>query len=249
MLKMLSDLTNAELGVYILWGIAFLGLVLKLISNSYVKSMMRSTENMATTRKKSLRTLRQKYENRRNLGMEGASEDFVNKNVLRWKFLGMPLDAIGRRFNIGVLTTIMITAGAFLFYDNKWRGSPEMVTFLANSVLVCAFLMSLENIFLTRTKLEIMKANIRDYLDNMTERKQFIRAKPQAFISNEELSRNEMSRNELQRKELSGKEVSGKEVVSREETPKLNVQAEAESAATQQNQDEALNSFLKEFFS
>lgn len=246
MLKMLSGLTNAEMGVYILWGVAFLGLVLKLISNSYVKSMMRSTENMATTRKKNLRTLRQKYENRRNLGMEGASGDFVEKNIRRWKFLGIPIEAIGRRFNLGVLSTIMITAGAFLFYDNKWRGSPEMVTFLANAVIVCAFLMSLENIFLTRNKVEIMKANIRDYLDNMTERKMPVRAKPLAvsgrmtdnnIIGDDLVLSNNMQQSSTEEENPARARASDHTAVK------------AESAATEHSQDDALNSFLKEFFS
>jgi hypothetical protein len=167
MVNVISGVTNAENGVYILWGIALLGLVFKMISNAYIKMLMKKTENMATVRKKRLRIIRQKYENRRALGMEGASEDFVEKHIRAFRFMGLPFEAFCRHINTGVYVTVMLTAGAFLLYEPGWRGSPGMVTFLANSVMVCAFLMSLENIFLTRTKLEIMKANIRDYLDNM----------------------------------------------------------------------------------
>jgi hypothetical protein len=170
MANVILNITNAENGVYILWGIAFLGLVLKMISNAYIKNFMRKTENMAMAKKKKLRCMRQKYENRKSLGMEGSSGDFVEKNIRTLRFMGLPLEAFCRHINIGVYVTVMATAGAFLLYEPSWRGSPKMVTFLANSVMVCAFLMSLENIFLTRTKLEIMKANIRDYLDNMSAR-------------------------------------------------------------------------------
>jgi hypothetical protein len=170
MANVISNITNAENGVYILWGIAFLGLMLKMISNAYIKNFMRKTENMAMAKKKKLRCMRQKYENRKSLGMEGSSGDFVEKNIRTFRFMGLPLEAFCRHINIGVYVTVMATAGAFLLYEPSWRGSPKMVTFLANSVMVCAFLMSLENIFLTRTKLEIMKANIRDYLDNMSAR-------------------------------------------------------------------------------
>jgi hypothetical protein len=170
MVNVISGVTNAENGVYILWGIAILGLVFKMISNSYIKQFMKKTENMATTKKKKLRCMRQKYENRKSLGMEGNSSDFVEKNLRAFRFMGLPFETFCHHINIGVYVTIMATAGAFLLYEPSWRGSPYMVTFLANSVMVCAFLMSLENIFSTRTKLEIMKANIRDYLDNMSVR-------------------------------------------------------------------------------
>jgi hypothetical protein len=170
MANVISGITNVENGVYILWGIAILGLVLKMISNAYIKMFMRKTENMATTKKRGLRVMRQKYENRRSLGMEGSSCDFVEKNIRNFRFMGLPFEAFCRHVNIGVYVTIMATAGAFLLYEPSWRGSPGMVTFLANSIMVCAFLLSLENIFLTRTKLEIMKANIRDYLDNISVR-------------------------------------------------------------------------------
>lgn len=232
MLKFIADLTNVGTGVYILWGIAFLALLMKIVSNSYVKGLMKKSENMATTRKKCLRTMRQKYENRINLGMEGSSKDFVEKNIRNVRLLGVPIEAAGQRLNLGVLTTIMVTAGAFLFYDNKWRGSPQMVTFLANSIIVCAFLMSLENIFLTRNKLEILKANIRDYLDNMTERRQAVPVRPV----------------------MGGALVGGACEKPKPTEVRDSKDAEAsqlatvQSAATTEEQDDALNSFLKEFF-
>jgi hypothetical protein len=184
MMNVISGVTNAENGVYILWGIAILGLVLKMISNAYIKMFMRKTENMATTKKKRLRVMRQKYENRKSLGMEGSSGNFVEKNIRAFRFMGLPFEAFCRHINIGVYVTVMATAAAFLLYEPSWRGSPGMVTFLANSVIVCAFLMSLENIFLTRTKLEIMKANIRDYLDNISVRS----AEPPADVKRRQYS-------------------------------------------------------------
>ena len=46
--------------VHILWGIGLLGLLIKMIVNFHVKALLRASENMATTRKKSLLIMRQK---------------------------------------------------------------------------------------------------------------------------------------------------------------------------------------------
>jgi hypothetical protein len=251
MVNVISDITNAENGVYILWGIAFLGLVLKMISNAYIKMFMRKTENMATTKKKKLMCMRQKYENRKSMGMTGSADSFVEKNIRSFRFMGVPFDALGRHVNIGVYATVIVTAGAFALYDPSWRGSPGMVTFLANSVIVCAFLMSLENIFLTRTKLEIMKANIRDYLDNMTLRgadnaRQAVCEPAAEVIQMPEIFGAKSQANVKRRQDCACKSHDGGNRIRDE-----NVLAEAELAASSADisSDISLDGFLKEFFS
>lgn len=107
-----------------------------------------------------------------------------------------------------------------------------MVTFLVNGVLVGACLLALENIFLTNNKVERLKANIRDYLENLTP---------------------------LRTREV--KECGPVRRNAREGTEKIakpcNLNEEKESAATlaynprDENQEasgEELNRFLREFF-
>ena len=62
-IRMWEKIMEAGKGIYFLWGIGLLGLLLKMITNTYLKSMIKASENMATTKKKSLRIMRQKYEN------------------------------------------------------------------------------------------------------------------------------------------------------------------------------------------
>lgn len=166
---MLERVSNMGMGVYVLWGIGLLGLFLKMISNAYLKCLLRESENMATTKKRDLRYMRQAYENGKNLGIRtGNSDSFAEKQVRKMRLLGKPF-AFWRR--IGELCTCGLVgamAMAFLYYDPGWRGSPEMVTFLVNGVIVGACLLALENIFLTNNKVERLKANIRDYLENLT---------------------------------------------------------------------------------
>lgn len=162
---MWERIVEAGTGVHILWGIGMLGVLLKLIISIYLSGMVKASQDMSTTRRKSLKVIRQKLENRRSLAMEmGSGEAFVNKNVYNLKCLGVPLKAwsnLGRKLS---LIVCMAISGAFLYYDVSWRGSPGMINFLANAFFVCAFLLFIENIFLVTNKLEQLKANIWDYL-------------------------------------------------------------------------------------
>lgn len=166
---MLERALNMGTGIYILWGIGVLGLLFKMIANTYLKGMLKASENMSTTKKKSLRIMRQKYENGRNLGINnGSGEAFAEKNIRGLRLIAMPLEFWRRSGQLLVCVACIVMAGGFLYYDVTWRGSPDMVTFIANGIIVCAFLALLENIFLINNKIEMLKANVRDYLENLT---------------------------------------------------------------------------------
>lgn len=155
--------------IYILWGMGLLGLLLKIMVSTYLKGMVKASENMATTKKRSLRIMRQKFENGKNLGINNGNEDaFTEKNVRSLRFLALPMELWRRSGQALCCAAFMMMSGAFLYKDVTWRGSPEMISFLANGFMVCAFLLALENIFLVNNKVEILKANIRGYFLNLS---------------------------------------------------------------------------------
>lgn len=231
--------------VHILWGIGLLGLLIKMIVNFHVKALLRASENMATTRKKSLRIMRQKYVNGRNLGINrGNGAAFVEKNIRRLKWAGLPLEFWKRSGLLLILSTLMVIAGSFLYYESRWRGSPEMITFLANGVLVCAFLVIVENIFLINNKMEILKANIRDYLENLTLPPQ----KPS--ISPEDLKEFAGLRGPY--KEQVEKEIAASKQPNEEDRQKIrdsNGDSNGDTSGRAIDNEKVLDSFLKEFFS
>ena len=214
-----------EMSVYILWGMGVLGLVLKLMANIHMKRMIKASGNMATTKRRALRIMRLKYINGKSLGINtGSSASFVDKNVRSLRYLGLPLYVWRRTGFLLSLGIAGMVSGAFLYNDISWRGSPEMVELIANGICVCAFLMIIENIFLINNKLEILKANIRDYLDNVPgcpKNTVDIITKPEPAL----------------------KDIRSDNVI--DATPHIKSVAEDETES-----DEAvLNSFLKEFFS
>lgn len=154
-------------GVYVLWAVGLLGVFLKVVANTYLNQLLQASSRMATTKNRSIRIMKQKFENGRTLGMnKGLSKAFTEKYVESMRCLGFPFLFWKRIGYSLVLACVALMGGAFLYYDERWRGSPDMVVFLANGAMICAFLASLENIFLTENKVDRLKANIQDYFDN-----------------------------------------------------------------------------------
>lgn len=234
---MMEKIINAGIGVHILWGIGLLGLILKIIANAYIQGLVKASENMATTRRKKFRIIRQKYENGKSLGINnGSGEAYVEKNIRNLRFAAFPMEFWKRsgRFFSGIAVVSM--ASAFLYYDVNWRGSPDMITFLANGVLVCAFLYAVENILLINNKMEILKANIRDYLENIpATREASPRAPAIRRISSPEESQDD--------KKISVVKSRFQDAVTD------NVKEDESAAAIVDENQDVLNSFLKEFFS
>lgn len=244
---MVEKIMEAGKGVYFLWGLGLLGLLLKIITNVYLRGMVKASENMATTGKKSLRAIRQKYENGRSLGINRINgQAFVEKNVRGLRLGPFPLEA-WRHSGQAMCSLICMTVGAaFLYYDVSWRGSPEMTGFLINAGIVFAFLVFVENIFLITNKIEILKANIRDYLDNLTpirergisQREKIVERQIKTPTAEKQVKSPPMEEIALTEEEIKG--------LIDNETEKEQVKScyhERDS-----NQD-LLDSFLKEFFS
>lgn len=207
-------------GLLLMWGVGIGGILLMLFSNAYVSGLLKASKNMATTKKKKLRSIRKKYENSAVFMCEkGSAQAYVDKNVLAIKWLALPME-FWRRLGRNVCLAIgFIMSGAFLYYDEAWRGSSEMITFLASGVMICVCLLATENILLVNNKLEILKANIQDYLEH-------IGVHRQARL--------------LRDKELAA---DCEAAAALSETPDTQ-ESEDEPCV----QDEALNSFLQKFF-
>lgn len=164
---MWERIVEASTGVYVLWGIGVLGFVLHMMLSMYLNGMVKASRDMSTTRKKSISAIRRKIENRRALSMDmGSKEAFVDKNLYSLKWLNFPISMWEKMGHTLCYAVVMTMAGGFLYYDESWRGSSDMIYFMANGVIVCAFLLAIENIFLLTNKMELLKANILDYMES-----------------------------------------------------------------------------------
>lgn len=242
---MLEKIMGVDTYVYILWGIGVLGLLLKMMANTYLKSMITASENMAVTKNKKLQTLARKCRNRQSLGMTSKNSDaYVDKNVKGMKFVGFPFAFWARTGPTLISCCMMVMASAFLYYDVSWRGSPAMVDFFANGVIVCAFLLALENIFLTSNKLDVLRANIKDYVDNLSPVKP-VMAKERYVPEPRTVTAKESEEPDMVTniKQVIRQKQLNEELAASDQT------AGEDRASPDIKNDEFLESFLKEYFS
>lgn len=241
---MLERILDMGTGIYILWGIGFFGLFLKLIAGTYLNGMLRASENMSTTKKRSLRIIRQKYENGRRLGINtGSGEAYAEKSIRRLRLIAMPLEFWCKSGQVLALVICMVLAGGFLYYDVSWRGSPDMAEYMANGVIVCAFLLALENIFLINNKVEMLKANVRDYIENLTPAREEKGRRRHTVVTEGRRNAGSVGDSAAADKESAATLCSGEGGNDGETVPATSVYDERAS------NDDILNSFLREFFS
>ncbi len=222
---MLQKIMEVSTGVYILWGLGVLGLLLKVLANAYMGGLVRASGNIGDTNRKKLRTMRQTYENKRSFGLCGGDEEsYAESFVKNLKFLTRPMEFWNHSGTVLSLVVCGVMAGAYIYYGKAWRGSPDMQFFFANSIIVCACLLALDNILLINNKVEILKANIRGYLERLPKPREETARKRQPEIARQEAAQTEHTEQEKE-----------------EEAP----MEEKESAAS----EETLNRFLAEFFS
>lgn len=222
---MLQKIMEVSTGVYLLWGLGVLGLLLKILANAYMRGMVRASGNLGGTNRKKLRTMRQTYENKRSFSLCGGDEESYAESFEKsLRFLTRPMEFWNHSGTVLSLVVCGMMAGAYIYYGKAWHGSPDMQFFFANSIIVCACLLALDNILLINNKVEILKANIRGYLERLPKPREETESRRQPVIARQETAQTEHTE-------------KGKE----EEAPV----EEKESAAS----EETLNRFLAEFFS
>ena len=222
---MLQKIMEVSTGVYILWGLGVLGVLMKILANAYMSKMVRASTNLGETKRKKLRNM-----------CGGDEEAYAESFVRGLKFLTRPMEFWNRSGTVLSLVVCGTMAGAYLYYDPSWRGSPDMQFFLANSILVCACLLVLDHILVINNKVEILKANIRGYLERIPKPREQTAAAVRPFVVKQEMS--------AEKGEHADNDGSPQTDASGEESEGGTMQ-EKESAAS----EETLNRFLAEFFS
>mgnify|MGYP004666371755 CR=1 FL=1 len=237
---MLERIMGMSTGVYILWGLGVLGVLLKFFANAYIRGMVRASGDLGDTKRKKLRNMCKKYENKKSFGLCGGDEEAYAESFVRGlRFLTRPMEFWNRSGTVLSLVVCGTMAGAYLYYDPSWRGSPDMQFFLANSILVCACLLVLDHILVINNKVEILKANIRGYLERIPKPREEPRARVEPFAIKKVAARTgKEDEAPKEPAEPSGEGTDDGKTAS-DPVP------DKESAAS----EETLNRFLEQFFS
>lgn len=160
-------LGNQSRFVYLIAGFCVIGVLSKLLLQGKLHRLLKASEKMATTTKRQIRTIRNHYENSLNMDLQVHNiQAFVDKHILKLRFCGIPI-----RIWDGITleaALLSVAAGGVGIINAIHRSYGEAVVFniLFATIISCACLLSLENIFRIENSIDRLQANIEDYLEN-----------------------------------------------------------------------------------
>ena len=167
MQKLWMMLGEQSLFVYVVAGIGILGILSKLLLQGKLHRLVKESERMASTTKRQIRTIRNHYENSLNMDLQVHNiQAFVDKHLLKLRMCGIPIRIWdGMTLEAALLA---VAAGGIGVINTIHKGYGEDVVFniLFVTIISCACLLSMENIFRIENSIDRLQANIEDYLEN-----------------------------------------------------------------------------------
>ena len=177
--------------VSVLAAICLIGIVTKCITRSLYKRLLKETDNMAMTRNKNLKVLKQKLENTYRLNQNIVnSRAYLEKLMYEFRFMHVSLDGWNNISAQMILLGLLAGgAGSFLSYWYRLDAS-FIVLYASLGALSGLFLMFLDSCFHIGQKQQKLETILLEYVDNSV----FVRA-ARENASREPVSREPVSRN------------------------------------------------------
>lgn len=158
---------NQSTFVYVIAGLCFFGVFTKLLLQGKLHRLLKASENMSSTKERQIRTIRNHYENNLNMDLQvHRIRAFIEKYILKLKYGGIPIriwDAVALE-----AAMLSVAAGGIGIINAIHRNYGEQVIaeILVATILSCAVLLTIENLFRIENFYERIEANMEDYLEN-----------------------------------------------------------------------------------
>lgn len=164
--KMLG-LEGQSLFVFVIAGVCLWGMLSKLLLQGKMHQLLKASENMASTTKRQIRTIRNHYENSLNMDLQVHNiQAFVDKYLLKLRFCGIPIRIWDSMAIEAALLTVAVGGIGIINSIHKTYGEETVFSILVATIISCACLLSIENIFRIENSFDRLQANIEDYLEN-----------------------------------------------------------------------------------
>ncbi len=164
---MAKELFEKGVFLYITAGVAGIGILLRIILAMVYRRLLTASEHMGQTRNQWARQLRQRFETCYQLRIGVRNVDiFVDKYVYKQKFCGVLLstwELISGQMKYLCLITASIGGVVGLVTD---CGRNEILYTIGSGLLLAALLMIVDNLIGITGKRELLKVNLKDYLEN-----------------------------------------------------------------------------------
>lgn len=157
----------------VLAAIGIIGLVSKLITRSLYRRLLKETENMAMTRNKNLKILKQKLENTYRLNQNIVNtQAYLDKLMYGFRFMNLSLDTWNNlSFQMTILGLLAGGIGSFLAYWYR-LDSYYIVLYASVGALSGLFLAFVDSSFCIAQKQQRLATVLLEYVDNSV----FVRA-------------------------------------------------------------------------
>ena len=164
---MIEEIFDSNLLIYILLGLGGVGILLKFLISCIYRRLVKATLHMGTTNHKMIKSLRTKFETNysMNLGVNNV-DIFVDKYVYTQKFCGIYLYTWENLSGQGLLLSMRVGAIAAITGLLFECGRNNILLTLLTGVVVSAVLISFEHFINIPVKKQVIRTNIKDYLEN-----------------------------------------------------------------------------------
>lgn len=163
---MLQFLESGQ-ALYVLAGICLLGIFTRVMTKNIYKRMIKESANMASTKNKSLRELKQRTENayRMNQGLQDRGA-WLEHQLCELRFRGMTL-AGWANLSLQLTWLCLLTGGTAAFFSYWYRLDTFYVVMYGGGSVLMAMLTMLFDNGAAGGRRELLAAILQDYLENV----------------------------------------------------------------------------------
>lgn len=167
------ELLQTGKALSVIAAIGLIGIVSKMITRSLYKRLLKETENMAMTKNKNLKMLKQKLENAYRLNQNIMNtQAYLDKQLYGFKFMRLSLDTWNNlSLQMIILGLLAGGAGSFLAYWFR-LDSYYIVLYASVGALSSLFLAFMDSSFNISQKQQKLETVLLEYVDNSV----FVRA-------------------------------------------------------------------------
>lgn len=219
--------------IYAFGGLCGLGIVVRFIVNVLYKRLVKSSENLGTTRNKMLKHMKLRFETcyKAKIGVNNV-DTFVDKNVLQYRFCGILLST-WENFGGQVLFLCLLLVPISAVFGNVFKCGQDRILFAGSiGILVSSILIIVDKSINLASKKGVIKLNLMDYLENFLK----VRLEQENFHP-EQID--QFKREYIQTIE-SGKQVSVTAAMKEEQKDELNKRREARRIKEEEKKIQAI---------
>lgn len=163
-----QDLFDNYILIFVMVGLCGLGIMVKILIYGIYKNLIMASDNMSNTSNKLMKLVKMKFEACYKLKIGVNNVDiFVDKYMYKHKFCGVLLytwENISGQLLILCLLTGAVGAGLAVYYE---CGKTAILSTFFIGLLTSALLIIFESFLNLPAKRNIIRVNMKDYLENM----------------------------------------------------------------------------------